>query len=260
MKRIAVILFIALLTLAPKCGKGEWNDEVRNNLNRIGIANTDSQPRSFRQTTRQGAIIDSVVTVPQHGLDALDRGLQRRIDRFAIMFPGWPAARSVAGTRVLFIHPNRTYGPDGTPSARCSLESIPGAPCLFVGGIKTAGTVLGTHDLWDAIDLDPPLVLPHQAEGNWQWLEYLAAAAHNEDEHRAGWLNLRNNPTGVFYQFLGANDVHPWQWGTPVPYLHNDEIDRLIPKIPHACVPVPTEKELKKIADELGIPVDQIKK
>lgn len=250
------ILIITTTAALPKCN-GSRESEIRDNLTLLGFQKANYQPRNFKYTTPKGAKIESVDPVSPKALEYLDRGLQRRVDRFRIMFPAWAFALSVAGTEVLFLHPNSTFTPEGDPSPPCSLESIPGAPCLFVKGIKTAGTVVGTNQHWDVIDRNPILVLPSQAAGDWQWLEYLAAAAHNEDEHRAGFLNVHIEPTGLFYHFLGADDTHPWQWGEPVPYLHRDAIDDLIPQIPHACLPQASDKEIKKaVKDQLGIDIE----
>jgi hypothetical protein len=239
---IALLLFVSL----GKDCKGEYETEARNNLDGMGIAKAYTDPRSFKYVTAKGAKVESVVAVPPAALEAIDRGLQRRIDRFRIMFPAWTAATNVAGTRVFLIHPNRLMAPPGDTTIYpiCKLESIPGAPCFYTNGIKTAGTVLGMDDYLDAIDLDPPLVLPHQAP-TWEWLDYLAAATHNEDEHRSGWLNRRNDPTGVFYNFIGVNDVHPWQWGEPVPYLTKEPQQ----DFPSHCLPTP--KDVEKFMQEL---------
>lgn len=259
--KFILLLVVAIAAAGFKCSGGiqkqSWNDELSKTLGgaTMGIPKTNFEPRPYKYTSAQGAIVESVAPVPQIALDSLDRAFQRRIGRFGIMFPNWTDARVVRGTRVIFVEPNRTYSPEGTPSAPCRLESIPGAPCIFVHGIKSAGTVAGTNVRWDLLDLDPPLILPHQADGNWQWLDYLEAAAHNEDEHRAGWLNLRNDPTGVFYRFLGVNDNHPWQWGDNVP-LHRESNG--VPDEANHCFPIVTPEELKKIAAELGVSVKDL--
>lgn len=244
---LLIIALLVFVSLGKNC-KGEYETEARNNLDGMGIAKSYTDPRSFKYVTAKGARVESVDPVPPEALEAIDRGLQRRIDRFRIMFPLWNRATSVAGTRVFLIHPNRLVAPFGDPTIYppCSLESIPGAPCLYANGIKTAGTVLGLDPYWDAIDLDPPLVLPSQAP-TWEWLDYLAAAAHNEDEHRAGYLNKEIAPTGPFYHFQGANDTHPWQWGDPVPYLAK-------PDAPFHCLPDPLEVEkFKQSLKEKGV-------
>ncbi len=271
MKKLLLIPVLTLAVLGLKCGPGgSWSREAEKNMSGIGIGKHYSDPRPHRLTTSQGAIIESVVPVPQAALDALDRGFQRQIDRFGVMFPFWTAARSIAGTTVIFVHPNSVLQPNGQMTGPCKLESIPGAPCLYVGGQKSAGTVLGTHRSWEHINLRPPLVLPHQGEGNWQWLEYLEAAAHNEREHHGGWLNVNNEPKNVFYHFLGARDIHPWQWGeTPVPY-GSDVIEAtgelkfrpafVMPDEANHCMPNPTKEQLKKLSEELGISVEDLTK
>lgn len=252
--RLLVIALLVFISLGKGCGG--WHDELRHNLNGMGIGNHDSLPRPYRYRTPKGAIVESVDPVPQSALDALDRGFQRRIDRFRDprMWPLFTAATQVAGTRVIFVRPNRLMPPIGDtrpPTPPCVLESIPGAPCLYTNGIKTAGTVAGLHDLWNHISLDPPLILPSQ-HPTWEWLDYLAAAAHNEDEHRSTFLNRKNPPTGMFYNFLGANDIHPFIYdvNNPVPYLVEDELDRLIKAIPSHCVP--SEDDMKKVKQFLN--------
>lgn len=243
---IAAVLLAALLFTCCKEGDipftmSQWDKEVRSNFNGLGIDQQYFGLRDYKYTTPKGAIVESVVPVPQPALEALDRGFQRQIDRFDQMFaafPRWP--HEVRGTKVFFIHPNRLTAPPGdtTVYPPCSLESIPGAPCLYANGIKTAGTVLGTDDLWNELSRDPVIILPHQADSNWQFLEYLAAAAHNEREHYDGWKYRTKEPTGFFYHFLGANDAHPQQWDTqnPVPYLKADPFLQLVSSIPHGCI------------------------
>jgi hypothetical protein len=224
--------------------KTEWEKEVENNLDGMGIQKQYFEPRPFKYVTTLGAIIESVAEVPPQALEAIDRGFQRQIDRFEIMFSraGFPSWNdSVRGTKVFLISPNRLMGVGGdtTVFPVCSLESIPGAPCFYANGIKTAGTVLGMDDYWDAIDLDPIIVLPHQGP-TWEWLDYLAAAAHNEREHYAGWKGRRKEPTGFFYNFIGANDQHPQQWdiNNPVPYLTDGFASAIdASDLPHNCFP-----------------------
>jgi hypothetical protein len=258
MIRKTFLTFCILLTAMTLVGFrncDSYDREVEKNLASfaVGIPKTSYQNRKYKYTTPAGNRIESVVPVPATAMTAVDYGVQRRIERFQIIFPNW---QPVPKARILFIHPNsaQTQQPDGTwlPTGPCKLESIPGAPCLYVFGIKTAGTVLGTHSLWDKIDLDPPIVLPHQGEGNWQWLEYLSAATHNEDEHRAGYLNITRQPTDIFNYFLGERDVHPWCWGEPCPpyqegfakggFVMPDEVKH--------CLPNPTKKEIDKLINQ----------
>jgi hypothetical protein len=243
--RITFVAALAFLMLGAKGCHNSYDDELRHELNGIGIGNQYSLPRPYSYTTAKGAIVKSVSPVPQSALDAIDRGLQRRIDRFHIIFPLWTAATGIRGTTIYFVHPNYIYDADGNATGPCELESIPGAPCVYVGGIKSAGTVAGTSDWWEHIDVNPPLIIPEQSKGDWRWLDYLAEAIHNEDEHRAGWLNRQNEPTGVFYHFLGANDQHPWQWGTEVPLTQEK---RVITSEIGRCIP--DDKEARRIVKE----------
>lgn len=221
-----VIIFFTSCGLAKEITRSEWDQEVIHHFNGLGIAN---EYTGFRHTQRtpQGARVKSVVQVPADFLTAVDEGLQRQIDRFATMFPNWTTVRPISDHTILVIHPNPTYSSEGVASPPCVTEvNEPGAPCIYVRGIRAAATILGYDDNWTEIDQTPPIVLPHQETQGWRYRDYWVNSIHNEAEHRAGWLNRWNEPTGLFYHFQGANDVHPWQWG---------EMKSLVSPVRHTC-------------------------
>ena len=129
--------------------------------------------------------IQSVVPIPESAAEAIGRGIVRQI---ATTPAHWTNKREVENYDVVLINPDRI--------------NLDGSPALSVRGIQSAGTVIGV-----ANDGHVPsvIVLPHQANQNWQFLDYLEQSARHESEHDAEWANDQS----VFWQFIGAGDIHP---------------------------------------------------
>jgi hypothetical protein len=220
-----VIVFFTSCGAVKEATRSEWEQEMIDNLDGMGIS---EEFRTFRHTYRtpQGVEVRSVVPVPANFLTAIDEGFQAQIDRFNVILPEWSLHENIAERVVLMIEPNRTYEPGGNPSPPCQNKvNEPGAPCMFVKGIQTAGTVAGLHDRWEALDKRPAVVLPHQQNQNWQFREYFKATIHNEAEHLAGFKHRHLEPRfdftlengsvyrgSLFEYYLGPRDTHPWQW------------------------------------------------
>jgi hypothetical protein len=213
-----VIILVAVFLASCKEGDipftmDEYDKEFRDQANDWGIPDEDTNFK-YEYTTPGGIKINSVVPVPAAFLGYADEAAQRQVARFAEMFPAWSNARDIRGRRIFIVVPGRLRQVDGTAGPHCVTEQDdPGAPCLFISGYKAAAATFGCNDLWQKMDQNPPIVLPHQQFQNWQYVQWFKNSVEYEFEHHSGWMNRQNAPTGVFYHFLGANDVHPWMWG-----------------------------------------------
>jgi len=174
----------------------------------IGIPNEYTELKET-YTTPRGAYVRSTVPVPPDFLNAIDEGIARQINRLSGMFPAWSEGKQISDYTVVLIDPN-----PGGGQAKCeNFETEPGSPCLYIGGIKAAGTVVGTDEQWPAeLKNRTPIVAPHQVNQQWRFREYFVNSIHNESEHVRSWKNRNNPPTGVFYYFRGEHDVHPLVW------------------------------------------------
>jgi hypothetical protein len=154
---------IMILVLCATCEKAPPGNVPANN-----------QPTSFTYRTIEGASVVSPVEVPMTALNAIDMGIQAGIDK---MPPAWQNARKVSDYTVRFVNPE-THNQDGSPAL------------LVNGTIQAAGQTIGY------CYRDPKncagtfykcgqvyLRLPHQAESNWGYLDYLEGTAHAESEH-----------------------------------------------------------------------------
>lgn len=205
------VLFVTAFAVVIDCGgggvlPGSNDGDVFRALDGMGIPKSDAGfKRSY--TTAAGAKVRSVVDVPPAFLSAIDEGAQLAIDR---RLPGWNAITSPSQVRVLIIEPS-TFRDTQHPryGQKCTnLETEPGAPCLLVNGVQTAGTVVGIQQL-SAVDLkDSALVIPHQAGQSWAFRSYFVNTLWNETEHLLECVNEgRQGETCLRYQ--GPFDVHP---------------------------------------------------
>lgn len=220
---LCFVTLFTTITVIQSCKKGDipftmpkWEKQMRDAFNgTVGIPDEFTNLKESYKTPR-GAKVRSTVPVPADALTAVDEGLDRQIRRLSDIFPNWSAGKNISDYTVVFIDPNTA----GNPPKTCQNEvTEPGSPCVYIGGIQSAGTVLGTDDYWSELDKVLPIVVPHQQNQQWRYRDYLINSVHNESEHARGWWNRQNEPQNVFYYFLGANDAHPWQWGTQVPLV-----------------------------------------
>lgn len=139
--------------------------------------------------TPQGARVFSAVEIKnkQEVFAAIDGGILNQLTATKAKFPNWNAARRVSDYSVMFIEPEAV--------------SAEGYPCLLIGGVKSAGTVIGIGEGYSTL----AIVLPHQEKTGWSNLDYLFNSAWYESEHFAEFANDRE----VFMQYTGLNDVHP---------------------------------------------------
>lgn len=183
--------------------RGRWLYEAASLLDHWGIPKPERKWR-FDYTTPKGAKIKSTVEVPASAQTAVDEGIQRCIDRFHRAFPNWDKYQKVSDYDVFFVEPRGVSEVD-----------LPGAPVFEIGGWRAAAATLGCDDHWLQMDKRPIIVAPHQKNQNWSFLPYLSDAVHNEAEHVLGWVHRTYEPTNIFYNFIGANDVHPWPIDAP---------------------------------------------
>lgn len=223
-RHLSLIAFLLVLIALPSCKPGDipftqssWEDEANDAFNgSIGIPNEFTRFQ-YDYTTSGGIHIKSVVPVPPAFMGYADQGRQRQIDRFKTMFPNFP---EVPDTTILIIHPNHGFNPDGTPSGPPCVTEVndPGAPCLYVGGRKAAGTMLGNDDHWRTLDQVNPIVLAEQTAQNWTHVEWFIETVANEREHVSAWRNRQIMPPGwpyaetVYDHFRYENDQHPMTW------------------------------------------------
>lgn len=147
-------------------------------------------PYSFR--TPGGVFVASVTNyVPDAALAAIDEGITNQLTRTEAAHPEWAAKRLLPDYRVIFIDPMAT-----------NAETEPGSPALLVWGIQSAGTCIGVGG--DGV-YPEYIVLPHQADSGWNYIDYLMHSAWHESEHIREWFNDQ----AVFNSFIGSGDIHP---------------------------------------------------
>lgn len=142
--------------------------------------------------------ISSVVPVPEEAIQAVTEGLKQTIRSVRHRFPHWKNALQPSDYNILFIQP-AAVNQDGSPALLVKVRGIDGS---VIDRIQSAGTVIGLPGQYVA---PPNIVLPHQSDQNWQYLDYLKNSARFEGEHFVELLN----DLAVFYQYVGANDIHP---------------------------------------------------
>ena len=164
---------------------------IRGALSRIGIDPKQYANFKYNYTTPQGAQVQSTVPVPADFLTIYDASIQRVVRNHTRVRPEWKQFLTVPDYPLLLVDPMTT-----------NVETDPGSPALFVEGIQTAGTVIGTSPKSNLSR--PYLVLPHQANQSWNHREYFRQSAYNEGEHR-----IELNDYGVFLYYAHAGDLHP---------------------------------------------------
>lgn len=135
--------------------------------------------------------VRSNVPVPAEALAAIKEGIQIQLERSTAARPDFTAYGIPMDYIVCFIDP-----------MAINQENDPGSPAILVHGIQAAGTCLGVGDMISNI---PIIVLPHQANQNWGFLDYLKRSAQYESEH----IRLFANDSEMFRHYQGANDSHP---------------------------------------------------
>lgn len=224
--KITLLAILAICLAFTSCGgpggvlQSEWSRELHNNLNGMGISNKYTEVK-HNYTSPAGQIFKSVVPIPPEYLVLADKGAQRQVDRFRQVFPNFTQATSISGQVYLVVHPNHLTDLGGPVGPACQNEvNEPGAPCIYVGGYKAAGTVAGLNDKWSDLDKNPVIVIPHQEAQGWRFPQYWEDTIHNEREHVGTWFNRHLDPTGAHYNFIGeGRDQHPMQWGDYVPLV-----------------------------------------
>lgn len=209
------IVIIAVIWMAS-CKPGDipftqpaWEHQMKDALNgTVGIPDTYTNLKET-YTTPRGAKVRSTVPVPPDALNAIDEGLNQQILRLSGMFPAWSVGKNISDYTVVFVDSN----PGGEQASCVNEVTEPGSPCLYIGGQKSAGTALGTDERWRDLDTVLPIIVPHQQNQQWRFRQYLVNSIHNESEHVRAWWNRNNEPTGVFYHFIGEYDQHPFVWG-----------------------------------------------
>lgn len=169
----------------------KWKKKLWYDLDHLGIARTYCYFK-HRYVSRNGVRIVSTVPVPTDAMDLVENGIMEQIRRHSAAHPAWDKFKKLSDYAVVFIDPMGV-----------SEVSLPGAPTLEVMGIQTAGTCIGVSDRPRADQ--PTIVLPHQADSDWQFENYLMRSAWHESEHVREYANDR----GEFLRYIGAGDVHP---------------------------------------------------
>jgi hypothetical protein len=190
---IFIMLGIAAITFYVR-GRKNTDKHIYQELDMLGIGKHLAKFEK-KYVTPLGAQVRSTVDVPNEFLSLIDDGIQNQIVRHNRAFPNWNNFKMVSDYKVLLIEPMGT-----------NKETEPGSPCIFVNGWQTAGTCLGTYE---RTKLDPYIVVPHQAQQNWQYKDYFMRSVWHESEHAREWKNLLNEPTGRFFYYANSGDVHP---------------------------------------------------
>lgn len=182
----AAALFIWRLVVV-----GREVKKIHRDLDGLGIPKHKAK---FKYSTRtfDGVKVISTVPVPEEAIREIDEGISILFDHQDARRPEWDKMRDPAEFTVLFIEPHGV-----------NVETEPGAPHLSVGGVTTAGTNIGAAPN-QACDR-PYLVLPHQKDQEWRFLEYLRNSVFYEGEHVREWAN----DPAVWARFVGAGDSHP---------------------------------------------------
>lgn len=161
----------------------------------LGIDKTFRQFK-FNVVTAGGVKVKSTVPVPADILPLIDAGIGRQITKHTAQYPNWTAHKNLSDYEVLIIDP-----------MGINQETEPGSPCIFAQGYQTAGTCIGTYPRTNI--KVPKIVVPHQANQSWQYREYFLNSIWFESEHVREWVNMNNDPTGIFWHYATAGDQHP---------------------------------------------------
>jgi hypothetical protein len=143
----------------------------------------------FAYTSPGGVRVFSVVEVPLDSLNAVDEGIRIQIEAYRRFYPNWTKFQSLDKYTVRFIAP-QAINMDGSPAL------------IHRAGIQTAGTTYGTGRDGNK---PPTIVLPHQANQNWLFRDYLVESARNESEH----VTESENNLDLFFRLATGGDCHP---------------------------------------------------
>ena len=199
MEIIAIVLLIAALVgfvLWIKLTKRsrEYSTEIKNAFSNNGIDKKYWTP-NFSYTTPGGVEVKSNRELPAKALTLIDEGISNQIDAYNRECPEWTAGRNLSDYPVYVIKPMTT--------------NMDGSPAIFVKGYQSAGTLLYGGEMWEELNKRPIVVIADQHDQNWAYESYFRNSADYESEHGREWLNKKNNPTGRFYHWAHAGDVHP---------------------------------------------------
>lgn len=181
----AVLVALAVIFILRWMQRPSWITRIYYELDALRIPRPNIK---YSYTTPKGARVESVVPVPSRQLELIDEGITNQIVRYRNAFPNWTKGRNVNEYNVLIVNPMAT-----------NMVNEPGSPALMVSGVQSAGTMIGItrKEQW--------IVVPHQSDSNWQFEDYFVKTVWHESEH---YVEAINDMT-VFYQFVGAGDVHP---------------------------------------------------
>jgi hypothetical protein len=195
---IAAVFVAALYGLPKVFGASKRDERERRAKSLEGNVEgspVDGVPKQFpfNYKTPAGIPVGSTKEIlPEYQADvfrAFEYGVQNRINSTNAKFPEWTKKTALNDCVIGLIDPHKTNGD--------------GSPALIVSGFQSAGTVIGVEQF--PVYPVQMIVLPHQADTNWKYLNYLSLAARNESEHDAEFANDRNYALSLAV----SGDVHP---------------------------------------------------
>ncbi len=188
---VIAAIFVAIFYFGSKLKKSiRTEDRMMSALDDLGIPKHKANFK-FDYVTPRGIKVKSTATVPEKALTLIDSGIENQIVRHSARYPSWALGKEHVEYSVLFIEPMAT-----------NVETEPGSPALLVKGIQTAGTCIGERPASMPL---VHIVLPNQGDTDWRYEDYLMFSAWYESEH----IRESMNDWDVFYEFVGAGDVHP---------------------------------------------------
>lgn len=198
--------FIAIwLVVQSLVGVDPYKD-IHRALDGRGIPKSDSKIVKEIRTPAGASVLTVRKDVPKEWLARLDAGAQQAIDR---KLPGWDKINSPKEARWLLINPSTWRAGDRAGQKCVNQITVPGSPCLITNGLQTAGTVIGVGVL-DPLKLSKSrIVLPHQADTNWKFLEYAQMSGWFEGEHFVECNQKEGRGYGPCLYYQVVNDVHP---------------------------------------------------
>lgn len=162
---------------------------------------TPKHRRNFKHNgiSPKGINWRSTVPVPQSVLENAERAAQYQIDILKLTpgFEAYTEGLTVSGMKIDFVDPSGI-----------NEVNDPGSPMIIIGGQQAAAAVLGMHEQFEEIKLNPILVLPHQQAQDWQFVDYLFRCVWYEAEHRTEFLNRHLAPENLWMNYIGG-DAHP---------------------------------------------------
>lgn len=153
----------------------------------------------YRRTAEFPEII-STVPVPDGARRLLAEGIRRQIACYSETKPDWAKGTTFADYTVVFV--DAPFVDDANRNGP-RITNRDGSPAILVMGFQSAGTAIGVT-AHSAVKR-PYIVLPHQAESNWAYPDYLRNSADYESEH----IREALNDYAEFLRWAHAGDVHP---------------------------------------------------